>query len=150
MDVYLVSNTTANTGLKYDTTTTNGIGTQLGTVYSLGAFQYTGQSTKTTPAPNPATVYNYSLMLSSAAQIQFLNESNAGTIRLAFGADTGTPNVVASFAGAAGGGNGTAFPTLSFNAAPPAVPEASTTASFGLLLVLGLGGVMVARRRKQA
>ena len=30
------------------------------------------------------------------------------------------------------------------------VPEASTTASFGLLLALGLGGVMIARRRKQA
>ncbi len=30
----------------------------------------------------------------------------------------------------------------------PAVPEASTTVSFGLLLALGLGGVVVARRRK--
>ena len=35
-------------------------------------------------------------------------------------------------------------------AAPPAVPEASTTASFGLLLILGLGGIAIARRRKQA
>ena len=34
---------------------------------------------------------------------------------------------------------------------PPAVPEASTTASFGLLLALGLGGLVVAaRRRKRA
>ena len=33
---------------------------------------------------------------------------------------------------------------------PPAVPEASTTASLGLLLALGLGGVAVARRRKTA
>ena len=32
--------------------------------------------------------------------------------------------------------------------AAPAVPEASTTASFGLLLTFGLGGVMKARRRK--
>lgn len=32
---------------------------------------------------------------------------------------------------------------------PPAVPEASTTVSLGLLLALGLGGVMVARRRKK-
>lgn len=30
------------------------------------------------------------------------------------------------------------------------VPEASTTASFGLLLALGLGGIAIARRRKQA
>ncbi len=33
--------------------------------------------------------------------------------------------------------------------APPAVPEASTTVSFGLLLVLGLGGVMIAKKRKK-
>ena len=150
VDVYLVSNTTANTGLKYDTTTTNGIGTQLGTVYSLGAFQYTGQSTKTTPAPNPPTVYNYNLTLSSAAQGLFLNELNAGTVRLALGADPSTSTVVASYAGAAGGGSGTAFPTLKFTTAPAAVPEASTTVSLGLLLVLGLGGVAVARRRTGA
>ena len=35
-------------------------------------------------------------------------------------------------------------------AAPPAVPEASTTVSFGLLLMLGLGGLVVAARRKRA
>jgi len=29
------------------------------------------------------------------------------------------------------------------------VPEASTTASFGLLLALGLGGVVVAARKKK-
>lgn len=34
--------------------------------------------------------------------------------------------------------------------AAPAVPEASTTASFGLLLALGLGGFAIARRRKAA
>ena len=34
--------------------------------------------------------------------------------------------------------------------APAAVPEASTTASFGLLMALGLGGLVVARRRKPA
>ena len=35
-----------------------------------------------------------------------------------------------------------------FNIAAPAVPEASTTVSLGLLLVLGLGGVTIAARRK--
>ena len=34
-------------------------------------------------------------------------------------------------------------------AAPPAVPEASTTVSFGLLLALGLGGLVIAAKRKQ-
>lgn len=33
---------------------------------------------------------------------------------------------------------------------PPAVPEASTTVSLGLLLALGLGGVVVAGKRKRA
>ena len=33
---------------------------------------------------------------------------------------------------------------------PAAVPEASTTISFGLLLALGLGGVMVAAKKKKA
>ena len=35
-----------------------------------------------------------------------------------------------------------------FNIAAPAVPEASTTVSLGLLLALGLGGVTIAARRK--
>ena len=33
---------------------------------------------------------------------------------------------------------------------PPAVPEASTTVSLGLLLVLGLGGTVVSARRRKA
>ena len=37
-----------------------------------------------------------------------------------------------------------------FEATPAAVPEASTTVSFGLLLALGLGGAVVAARRKAA
>jgi len=35
-------------------------------------------------------------------------------------------------------------------AQPAAVPEASTTLSFGLLLVLGGGGLLVAKRRRAA
>ncbi len=46
----------------------------------------------------------------------------------------------------------TSFFTLNINSdfppAPAAVPEASTTVSFGLLLALGLGGVAVAARKK--
>lgn len=57
-----------------------------------------------------------------------------------------------TFTTVATGATNTAFRGLDFApaAAPPAVPEASTTASFGLLLALGLGGIIVARRRKQA
>lgn len=39
---------------------------------------------------------------------------------------------------------------LQGTALPAAVPEASTTVSLGLLLALGMGGVMVAARRKKA
>ena len=41
------------------------------------------------------------------------------------------------------------FDDLSVTALPPAVPEASTMVSFGLLLALGLGGVVTAVRRKK-
>jgi hypothetical protein len=40
--------------------------------------------------------------------------------------------------------------TLDIFTAAPAVPEASTTVSFGLLLALGMGGVVVAAKRKRA
>ena len=41
--------------------------------------------------------------------------------------------------------------TINFNLpVPAAVPEASTTVSFGLLLTLGLGGVVIAARKKKA
>lgn len=33
---------------------------------------------------------------------------------------------------------------------PPAVPESSTTASFGLLLMLGMGGIVVTAKRRKA
>jgi len=39
--------------------------------------------------------------------------------------------------------------TLDLSFAPAAVPEASTTVSFGLLLALGLGGVVIAAKRKK-
>ena len=41
--------------------------------------------------------------------------------------------------------------TLEFNnRVPPAIPEASTTVSLGLLLALGMGGLVVSARRKRA
>ena len=45
-------------------------------------------------------------------------------------------------------GDVTGYMVHVFDNAPPAVPEASTTVSFGLLLALGLGGLTVTRRRK--
>ena len=76
-----------------------------------------------------------------------------------FVADNGTNSVV-EFASTGVGTFGTgqtvetglSGPTfLAFRpSAPPAIPEASTTVSFGLLLALGLGGLAVAAKRKKA
>jgi hypothetical protein len=45
----------------------------------------------------------------------------------------------------------TALQAIGYNVATPAaVPEASTTVSFGLLLALGLGGMVAAKKRKSA
>ena len=52
-------------------------------------------------------------------------------------------------AGGTGGGStfGSALYTQ-FNASAPAVPEASTTVLFSLLLALGFGGLVAAKRKK--
>ncbi len=54
-------------------------------------------------------------------------------------------------------GEGTTFATVNDPAflafgpsAPPAVPEASTTVSLGLLLALGIGGMVIAKKRRAA
>ena len=63
----------------------------------------------------------------------------------AFSSVAGTPVAIASL----GADNtGTTFNLVTGATAPPAVPEASTTASFGLLLALG--GLAIAAKRKKA
>ncbi len=152
--VYLVSGVgTATSGLKYDSTqtATGGIGSQLGTLYNLGTFQFT--STGTT---NTGQVDTYALSLANkSASSLFLSELNSGSLRIALGADAGAPATAATFFGSTGkltaNPSQNVVPTLSFTAASPAaVPEASTTVSFGLLLAFGLGGLVVSRRRKVA
>jgi MYXO-CTERM domain-containing protein len=150
-NIYLASNTGSPSNFKFDSTQlgTGGIGTQLGQLFLLGTgtFSSTGNT-------NTGQVDRFNLTLSSQdATNLFLSDVNNGTaIRLALGATTDT--TAATFFGSTGPMATTpgAAPTLSFTTASASapVPEASTTASFGLLLVLGLGGVAVARRRKQA
>ena len=48
------------------------------------------------------------------------------------------------------GGDGYAVDFLTLGVTPAAVPEASTTISFGLLLALGLGGMALARKRRSS
>lgn len=54
-------------------------------------------------------------------------------------------NIDSLYGGASGGLN-----ELQVFGTPAAVPEASTTVSFGLLLALGLGGVTIARKKRLA
>ncbi len=141
VDVFLTSNTapvsTATNFTYLGDSATDGIGTQLGTLVSLGQIQYNASEAKN-------TLDTYTLRLNSAAESLLASDLKAGDVQFAFGAPTGSTTST--------GYDGTRYaaPTMTLNTAPPAVPEASTTASFGLLLVLGLGGVAVARRRKQA
>ncbi len=152
-NIYLASNTGSTSGLTFQSgqSSTGGIGTQLGQLFLLGTGTFSSPSTNT-GTNNTGQVDRFNLTLSSQdATNLFLSDVNNGTaIRLALGATTDT--TAATFFGSTGPMATTpgAAPTLSFNTGAPAVPEASTTASFGLLLILGLGGVIVARRRKQA
>ena len=62
-----------------------------------------------------------------------------------------TLSVSISAAPQPGASNQGDFTNLRLTAVPvPVVPEASTTVSLGLLLMLGLGGTVVARRRRKA
>jgi len=157
-NIYLASNTGPFSGFKFDATQlgTGGIGTtQLGNLFLLGTGTFTSTGNPAVGS-NTGRVDSFNLTLSSqGATNLFLSDVNSGSaIRLALGATTDT--TAATFGGSTSL-LGTApnqvsgAPTLTFtaNGAAP-VPEASTTARFGLLLVLGLGGVAVARRRKSA
>lgn len=158
-NIYLASNTGSFSGFKFDSTqlSTGGIGTtQIGNLFLLGTGTFTSTGNPTVGS-NTGRVDSFNLTLSSQdATNLFLSDVNTGSaVRLALGATTDT--TAATFGGSTrllgtAPTQVSAAPTLTFtaNAAPPAVPEASTTASFGLLLVLGLGGVAVARRRKSA
>jgi len=151
LNFYLADGTTPLSSLKYDPTDASasaGVGSQLGTLYSLGQGSYL--STSRTPAGGDLP---FTLSLSSAAQSLFIQRLNVngGDLRFVITADPSTPNEVGSFAGAGGGSTG-GFPSVTFNAtgASAPVPEASTTVSFGVLLALCLGGLAVARRRRTA
>ncbi len=150
LDFYLSDSTASLSSLKYDTSAAGalngGLGNQLSNLYFLGATNYL--STPASPVALPGQSLAFSFNLLPAEQSLLASElSTAGNIRLVVAADTRTPSVVGSFAGAFGGNTGN-VPSLTLTAIPAAVPEASTTVSLGLLLALGLGGLAVARRRK--
>ncbi len=142
-DVFLASGAgTATSGLKYDgTLASDGIGAQLGTLYNLGTFTF-----NSTGATGTGQVDTYTLTLpNAAARALFVNEVNAGTLRLALGADPASSTTATFF-----GSTGTTAPSLSFTSTAGAVPEASSALSLGALLALGLTAGVVARRKRTA
>ena len=99
------------------------------------------------------TAGNYTLVVT-----QFDSFANVGSnINNPFGED-GNPNFTSIIfaSGRTGmfydstGNQNTGSYTVNVSAAPPAVPEASTTLSLGLLLALGLGGLIVTARKRHA
>jgi len=153
LDFYLSDSTAPLSSLKYDTTAAGaqdgGLGTQLNTLDFLGAANYLSTPASLPSLPDQPLTFSFNLL--PAEQTLLANQlSTGGNIRLVIAADTRTPGVVGSFAGAGGGSAGN-VPSLTLAVTPAAmapVPEASTTVSFGLLLALGLGGLVVARRRR--
>lgn len=89
-----------------------------------------------------------------SSKLNNLTLSDPSDLFFTFGVDrsllTGNNVLSLSIDEGGDGGDGYAvdFLTVGVTSAP-AVPEASTTVSFGLLLVLGLGGLVIAARRRK-
>ncbi len=151
LDFYLSDSTAALSSLKYDTTAAGaqngGLGTQLNNLYFLGAADYASTPASLPSLPDQPLTFSFGLQPSEQALLAS-QISTGGNIRLLVAADSQTPSVSGSFAGSGGGTAGN-VPSLTLDVVKAApVPEASTTASFALLLALGLGGLVVARRRR--
>lgn len=90
--------------------------------------------------------------INSASQLIFQGYPGGDTTAVRGAASGLNPTVLFNF-------NSNEYDTSSFGSyeidltgtsAPAAVPEASTTVSFGVLLVLGMGGLVIAARKKNA
>lgn len=82
-----------------------------------------------------------------------LNRATQAASPLYFFSDNSFSGSTARVFQAGGTGGGSTFGSAlytQFNAPTPAVPEASTMASLGLLLTLGMGGLVIAARRRKA
>ena len=165
LDFFLTSNTAPLTYAEGFESTDTGTGTasadgpndgidpKVGTLTSLGSAMYVAP-TYTAGAASITQTETYTFALSSAAQSLLAADLKAGDVKLIIGAPTGsTTSTEFDGTGYVPAAPAVAFtPTMTLTpaATPPAVPEASTTISFGLLLALGLGAVAVRRRKVAA
>jgi len=149
LDFFLSSNTTPLTGTGSEgyvyqgDGATDGIGTQLGTLTSLGTLP-SGALPPASPVVTAPVTFNFALTLAQQAVVA--RDFAAGDLKFALGVSPGATTAT-DYDGAAY--SATTHPTLSLTTTA-AVPEASSTVSFGLLLALGLGGLVIARRREVA
>ena len=88
------------------------------------------------------------VFFSGSSQIGSFTETTFANPTLAFAGFTST-KAITSIQITAENGNYTEFSKFAFGSPVPAVPEASTTVSLGLLLALGMGGMVVAARRRR-
>ena len=98
------------------------------------------------------TAGNYTLVVTQLENIAAVGSNINDT----FSQDD-NPNFTSAYYGSGGlgmfydsnGDQNTGNYTVNVSAAPPAVPEASTNLSLGLMLALGLGGLIVTARKRQ-
>jgi len=79
-----------------------------------------------------------------------LNQTTQAASPLYFFSDNSFSGSTARVFQAGGTGGGSTFGSALYTQFNAPVPEASTTASLGLLLALGMGGLVIAARRKKA
>ena len=134
-------------------------------VGSLDFFRYAATGDNTTANPTPTTNRSFN---SSSATVSYFSDTGGGTPIVFFNQVTGGDyhdwasngeafqgplRVQDAFgpvdaAPAMGPAEFEALNDVGYNRSPAAVPEAASSVSFGLLLALGLGGFVIARKRK--
>ncbi len=146
-----LSTTTATTGSLSSTFAANEGGNQA--VVFSGPLTANIQANGTFDLVFPTTPFVYTPSQGNLLLDVVLNQTTQAASPLYFFSDNSFSGSTARVFQAGGTGGGSTFGSAlytQFNAPAPAVPEASTTASLGLLLMLGFGGVVLVKRRRVA
>ena len=135
----------------YNITTTNGVtDTLIGANYTPGKIAPTFIGSPASPGSNFSFTFDKSRFLTLSTAAPALAPGLYSLLPGRF-VTVPTPQILDSgeFITQNGSPNGRGIVAGSLAVTPAAVPEASTTASLGLLLTLGLGGLAVAAKRKK-
>lgn len=146
-----LSTTTATTSSLSSTFAANE-GTNQAVVFS-GPLTANIQANGTFDLLFPTTPFVYTPSQGNLLLDVVLNQTTQAASPLYFFSDNSFSGSTARVFQAGGTGGGSTFGSAlytQFNAPTPAVPESSTTASLGLMLMLGMGGLIIAAKRKKA